>query len=254
MADEAKETVVLVYGDSRTDHEAHGRVVGAMELFNADVVFHTGDLVGNGLDSGNWVIFDSITAGLRMTATFYPALGNHEYDSPLFYDRFELPGNERWYEVVVDSVSYLILDSNRDTDTLSEQYRWLKNKLEHPGDGILFTAAVFHHPPYSTGPHAEDEKNLRLSWTPLFEKYGVGVVFNGHDHSYERSYVNGVYYVVSGGGGAPLYEQARTSPYSLVFASAHHFCRLRRDGEILRVEVITPDLEFVDSFKIIESF
>jgi len=82
----------------------------------------------------------------------------------------------------------------------------------------------------------------------------VDIVFNGHDHSYERSYVNGVFYIVTGGGGAPLYEQERASPYSLVFHSAYHFCRLRRLVDTFRVDVFTPELEFLDSFKIVESF
>ncbi|MCK4236104.1 MAG: metallophosphoesterase [Candidatus Krumholzibacteria bacterium] len=50
-----------------------------------------------------------------------------------------------------------------------------------------FIAAIFHHPPISTGPHTEDEMGLRKTIVPLFERYGVDVVFNGHDHIYERS-------------------------------------------------------------------
>jgi hypothetical protein len=29
---------------------------------------------------------------------------------------------------------------------------------------------------------------LRVEFTPVFEQYGVDVVYNGHSHSYERSY------------------------------------------------------------------
>jgi len=52
---------------------------------------------------------------------------------------------------------------------------------------------------------------------PLFEQYGVDMVFNGHDHHYERTcpiragqcssaQEGGVVYYVTGGGGAPLYK------------------------------------------------
>ena len=89
---------------------------------------------------------------------------------------------------------------------------------------------------------------------PLFEEYGVDVVFTGHDHCYERSFANGVFYIVTGGGGGPLYEQERASQHSLVFESAYHFCRLLRQADTLKVFVITPELEYIDSFKVIDNF
>jgi 2',3'-cyclic-nucleotide 2'-phosphodiesterase (5'-nucleotidase family) len=40
----------------------------------------------------------------------------------------------------------------------------------------------------------------------VFEKHEVTAVFSGHDHNYQRHLKNGVTYVVTGGGGAPLYD------------------------------------------------
>ncbi len=76
------------------------------------------------------------------------------------------------------------------------------------------------------------------------------MVFNGHEHNYERSLVNSVYYIVSGGGGAPLYGMKYSNPYSQVFVKAYHFCRLSLANNRLDVEVISKDGELIDLFSV----
>ena len=63
---------------------------------------------------------------------------------------------------------------------------------------------------------------------PLFEGNGVQLVFAGHDHTYERTIINGITYVVSGGGGAPLYglEQLKDNPKGLVFREIYNFVQI----------------------------
>ncbi|UCD18434.1 MAG: metallophosphoesterase [Candidatus Zixiibacteriota bacterium] len=241
---------IVVYGDSRSNSAAHTRVVKAIEEIRPKTVFHTGDLVADGSNAVQWEIFNAITADLRFFAAFYPALGNHENNSPLYFNNFKLPNNERWYSIAIDQILFIILDSNSDCSEESEQYLWLKNELEQVGDTIAFVITVFHHPPYSTGPHIEDEMGLRETFVPLFEQYGVDAVFTGHDHIYERTVHNGIYYIVTGGGGAPLYDQARYSPESLIFIKAYHFCRLSGDKDRLVIDIFTPDLETLDHFTV----
>jgi hypothetical protein len=44
--------------------------------------------------------------------------------------------------------------------------------------------------------------DLRVRLEPIFVKYGVNVVYSGHDHIYERvTPQKGIYYFVSGAGG-----------------------------------------------------
>ena len=69
---------IVIYGDTRTNHAAHRKVVNAISKTKPKVIFHVGDLVENGLDPGQWVIFNDITSQLMQSAEFYPALGNHE--------------------------------------------------------------------------------------------------------------------------------------------------------------------------------
>ena len=237
---------IIIYGDSRTGHTTHQNIVDDIIELTPFAVFHTGDLVDNGLDPDQWGVFNEITAELMPITKFYPALGNHELNSQLYFDNFDLPNNERWYSVEIKNIHLTILDSNYETSVGSEQYNWLGTDLQSIDDNIKFTIAIFHHPPFSTGPHTEDELGLRETFVPLLEQYGVNLVFSGHDHTYERSLYNNTYYIVAGGGGAPLYDQARTSPYSQVFAKAYHFCKLSIDGDELTMEVFDIDSNLID--------
>lgn len=241
---------IVIYGDSRTDHQTHQEIVDEIIKTKPAIVFHTGDLVENGLIPAQWTTFNQIVSDLIEIAKFYPALGNHENNSPLYFDNFVLPNNERWYSVEKDNLYFIVLDSNSDCSIGSEQYLWLENNLQNINKNIKFIIAIFHHPPFSTGPHDEDEKGLRQTIVPLFEQYGVDIVFNGHDHDYKMSLYNNIYYIVTGGGGAPLYDQARTSPYSQLFIKIYHFCKLSLVNNQLVVEVYDIDSNLIDKFMI----
>jgi hypothetical protein len=241
---------VAIYGDSRTGHAVHRQIVAAIVSQRPRVVFHTGDLVGDGFNSADWDSFNVITADLREQTEFFPTLGNHEGQSPLFFDNFDLPNNEQWYSVDRDSIHFIVLNSCVSTQPNSEQWSWLVADLQHVSSSIKFKVALFHHPPYSTGPHTEDEAGLRETVVPLFEQYGVDIVFSGHDHSYERSYCGGRYYIVTGGGGAPMHDQTRQHPCSQIYLKKNHFCRLSRMGDELRVRVYDPNLNLLDHVEI----
>ena len=72
---------------------------------------------------------------------------------------------------------------------------WLVADLETSNQD--WNIVIFHHPPYSKGEnHDSDaeqrEIDMRETFAPVFEDYGVDVVYSGHAHSYERSwYLNG---------------------------------------------------------------
>jgi len=242
---------IVVYGDSRTNDDRHVAVIEAILRVSPDVVFHTGDLVNEGSVPGLWTRFNEVTRSLREVADFYPVAGNHDDESPYYYDNFVLPNNEKWYSVDIDGIHFILLNSNLDLGPGSEQYAWLSGDLAAT-DTNDFVIAVFHHPLVASGPHLPDEYGIAGDLLPLFETYDVDVVFNGHEHLYERSFLNGIYHVVTGGGGAPLHNVPDTSlnPYSQVLAITFHFCLVRKDGNALRIEVFDNDMNRIDSFTV----
>lgn len=228
---------VMVYGDTRDDmflQSQHPQVVAAMmndiNTLNPPVeaIFNTGDLVYDGNNDLGWNdFFNEIDPFLQREIPYYPVLGNHEYESQKYFDRFDLPGNEQFYIMDIYGIRFFVLDSNIALDKNSGQYKWLESELINLPAHIFFVAVLFHHPLYSTGPHGGD-KELRAILHPLFVDKKVDMVFNGHDHAYEHLEADGLSYFVTGGGGAPLYsaEHLDDASYSTLFKKVHHYILL----------------------------
>jgi len=77
---------------------------------------------------------------------------------------------------------------------------WLEKELDASNEG--WKIPYFHHPLYSSGERHGSTPTLRTVWEPLFVKYGVSVVFAGHDHFYERTKPQkDIVHFVTGSGG-----------------------------------------------------
>jgi 3',5'-cyclic AMP phosphodiesterase CpdA len=125
---------------------------------------------------------------------FYAALGNHDDPTQRYYKPFNMNG-ERYYTFVKGSARFFALDSNYMDQA---QLKWLEEQLSRAND--RWKIAYFHHPLYSSGAKHGSEVDLRTQVEPLFIKYGVDVVFAGHEHFYERiKPQNGIYYFIEGG-------------------------------------------------------
>ncbi len=239
---------VVIYGDSRLGHVTHQKIVDAIIRMKPAVVFHTGDLVTSSPEE--WPIVNKIIYKLRKKAEFYPALGNHEYRTGIdsFLNNFELPNNEKWYSLERSGIHFIILNSNAAIGKGSKQYKWLESDLKDISDKTKFIIAIFHHPPFSS--NKQDTKGLRIALVPLLEKYGVDIVFNGHAHAYERALRHNIYYITTGGGGAPLRDKTGRYIYAQKYIKAHHFCLLSVRHNQLDVKVFDSDSNLIDRFYI----
>jgi 3',5'-cyclic AMP phosphodiesterase CpdA len=65
-----------------------------------------------------------------------------------------------------------------------QQLSWLEQRLRD--SNAAWKIGYFHHPLFNGGKHHGPDVDLRSLVAPLFEKYGVNVVFSGHEHVYER--------------------------------------------------------------------
>ena len=88
---------------------------------------------------------------------------------------------------------------------------------------------------------------------PSFVQYGVDLVFNGHDHDYERSVAKGVIYIVAGGGGAPLYTQVNSNPASVYFTSTYHSVLVTVTESLLSVTGVRSDGVAFDRFSLFKT-
>jgi 3',5'-cyclic AMP phosphodiesterase CpdA len=127
---------------------------------------------------------------------FYAALGNHDHQTNRFYKPWNMNG-ERYYSFSKKNVKFFVLDSDYMDP---KQLQWLDTELKNAHDD--WKIVYFHHPLYSSGGRHGSEVDLRVTLEPLFVKYGVNVVYSGHDHIYERiKPQKGIYYFVAGSSG-----------------------------------------------------
>ncbi len=238
----------VVFGDTRTGHEIHQSIVDRIAALSPDFVLHTGDLVDNGLSQADWDRFFHIEAPLMAETSLFPSLGNHEANSPLYFDLFHLPGNGRWYSFDYGDAHFISLeiDAYARFGTTSEQYAWLETDLATNSRPWSFV--FFHIPPYSSLSEDDAVLAVRRNLTPLFQKYGVDMVFTGHHHEYQRREVDGITYIVTGGGGAEIYPIVKPDPALLAFANEHHFIAITMDGNGLHARVIAADGRELDRF------
>lgn len=241
---------ILIYGDTRTNERVHKNVLKTMLSHNPTDIFNTGDLVFCKNSSKNWNSFIETTSEARSKANYYPIIGNHEKNSTKYFEIFKLPENEEWYTITISNIAFIVLNSNKDIKQGSEQYNWLEKQLSVSQKENAFTIVLFHHPPFSSGTHRKDPKKARKSLIPLFEKYGVDAVFSGHVHMYERLHINGIYYFVTGGGGAPLHDVGDRSPYSQKILKIYHFCQLTLIDGKLQVEAFDIDNNLLEKIQI----
>ena len=129
---------------------------------------------------------------------FYASLGNHDAREQRYYKLFNMDG-KLYYSFKADkqSVRFFALESSYPTP---EQIAWFEKELQSSNSD--WKIPYFHHPPYSSGDRHGSDTRLREVLEPLFVKYGVSVVFTGHDHFYERlKPQKGIVYFVAGSGG-----------------------------------------------------
>jgi hypothetical protein len=205
----------VVYGDVRSGHEVHASVLAAVADEAPDFILTTGDMVLRGTDEADWQRYFEIAGAVLARYCVYPAIGNHDAGAAAgtrhLEDIFALPPappdrplGAAWYSFDVADVHLVMLDSNRYAD--EAQLAWLEADLAAArARGVRALFAVCHHGPWSRGLHLGNDL-AREKYAPVLEKHGVAVIFSGHDHFYQRGRVGQLTYVVSGGGGAELYQ------------------------------------------------
>ncbi len=235
----------VMYGDTRSDHAAHSSVLRRMEPYRPLFVVNTGDLVASNTQK-NWDAFfhdlcDSSDIG--RTSAYYATPGNHE-NGPMYYEEEVLPSSDSdrrayFYSFDAGGIHFIALNTEIAYDPGSEEYAWLVADLASSASRTAaFRIAFWHRPPYSTNNHGSD-LHVRSVLCPLMEANDVSFVFTGHDHCYERTLpINGTTYIVTGGGGAPLYRFHADSAWVAYKESVHHFCLLTSSGDSLQMKMI----------------
>lgn len=239
-----------VIGDNgsgaQPQYDVAAQMVKYSEVFPFDFVIMLGDnMYGSQDRPSDWAAkfetpYKPLTdAGVK----FYAALGNHDNQENRFYKGFNMNG-ERYYTYEKKNVRFFVLDS----DYLDQKQReWLERQLQD--SKADWKISYFHHPLYSSAKAHGSQVDLQLILEPLFVKYGMNVVFSGHDHVYERiNPQKGIYYFVEGSSGQLRPGDLRKTTMTAVgYDRNQTFMLVEIDGSNLYFQAITRTGETVDA-------
>jgi acid phosphatase type 7 len=212
---------------------------------------------------------------LAGAAERFPRMANFSFDY----------GNSHW----------LVLDSNNYVDWTDAELRaWVKKDLES-AKNATWRFVGFHHPGFNSAKVHFDDQWMRVL-SDVFEEGKVDVVFAGHVHNYQRSFPltftpkaadgklvakngdvagefkfdkefrdgatakpKGIIYIVTGGGGASLYNPEMQKmpetwqPFTNKFVSeVHSFTVVDIDGKKMKVKQVSENGEEVDAWQIVK--
>ena len=236
-----------VIGDSGTGDPPQFQVGEQMaryrEKFPFDFVLMLGDnIYGSKTASGFRKKFEEpYKSLLSANVRFYASLGNHDHSDEVYYKPFNMNG-KRYYNFHAGNTDFFALDSDYMDPA---QVDWLRQQLS--GSTATWKICFFHHPLYSHARFHGEDIDLRTQLEPIFQKYGVKTVLNGHQHVYERlKPQKGVNYFVLGNSGQLRTHDLLPSPdtakgfdtdqaFMLVEIAdkAFHFQTIARSGQTI---------------------
>jgi hypothetical protein len=246
-----------IVGDFGAGSSSQTNVANNQNAADPPLVVTVGD---NAYESGTQSDWDNNVfipqyENLLRRAVFMPTLGNHDLNdvgasnwaSSVEIKMHLLPRNapsgqaERYYSFDYGDAHLIMLDSNPPALD-STQQAWLEADLAATTRKWKFV--FLHHASHSCANGIASfgsNATVKSMFGPLFEQYGVDVVFEGHDHIYERSkpvdeFVVGggsgsdglkTIYVMTGAGGKTLDSPASSDsggPYRQPLFGSKSYC------------------------------
>ncbi|MEB2775592.1 metallophosphoesterase family protein [Algoriphagus sp. D3-2-R+10] len=194
----------IYFGDAQNNLKSQwSRIIrqAYSNLPKAAFMLHAGDLINSTQSDSEWGEWNYAGSFINAMIPSIATPGNHEYDSEedgtLVLDyhwkkQFIFPENgpeefsETVYYIDYSDVRIISLNSQEivvNENSMATQKTWLEKVLsENPKKWTIIT---FHHPIYSSGT-GRDNKEFRETFKPIFDKYKIDLVLQGHDHSYGR--------------------------------------------------------------------
>ncbi len=193
----------------------------------------------------------------------FPALGNHDWDTAsgqYMVDYFRLPTNGpaghigKNYSYEFGNIHAVVIDTepyeDNNTAAMSAINAWLAADLASATQ--RWRVAFLHRPPYTSVGSHNDNVRVKSNIVPILEAHGVQLVFQGHNHWYERiNPINGIHYFTIAGSGAGLYTSSLRKDYSARFVNDRHsYAIVEVAGGSMRIEAVDDAGAAFDVFEI----
>ncbi len=268
----------LYFGDAQNDLKSlwSRAIRGAYaRMPDADFLLHAGDLINRSTRDHEWGEWFYAGGWIHAVTPAIATPGNHEYGrdtagipelSPHWRPTFALPENgpagfaETAYSIDYQGARIISLDSPAflyDSTAADAQVAWLEGLLaENPNP---WTIVFMHHPVFSSK-LGRDNEELRTRLEPLFVRYGVDLVLQGHDHTYGRGTnlnvgegtrptVDGPIYVVSVSG-PKMYDAGLADWMDRAASNTQLYQLVSVSGDSLEYTAYTVTGERYDAFSL----
>lgn len=130
------------------------------------------------------------------------AIGNHEDDNDESYSQYTSFFGiiNPYYATTYGNARIIVMDSDRTSySSGSSQYNFIRSELQNAAanSNIKWIIVMIHKQFYTSSNTCgagdcsnthSTPTNLRNTYHPLFDQYGVDLVLNGHLHNYQRTY------------------------------------------------------------------
>ena len=224
----------LVVGDSRSGDDIYQEIVSSItsSLSYAGCLIHLGDMIENPGNQAQWNNFINMTAPISRVMPWYAVVGNHDVGSTSSQQTYQgvmdPPSDALYYSFDLMNSHFIILDTEipgQEGGIVGEQLAWLKRDLQMYASSARYLFVFTHRPVFPQGHYRGHDLVNAQELHQLFVQYGVDAVFSGHEHQYYLYQKDAIAYIVTGGGGSPIYDGGIGESY-------HHF---------LLVELLSPE-------------
>jgi hypothetical protein len=247
----------VAYGDTRSNVTPYTRVLNRLARENPELILHSGDIAYSDTyipDYLDVVRNNTVANALWQSNLFLVSRGNHESWTALRnISPTMVRNNDSLFSFVMDSCYFLSMGMAPFT---ANSFSQMASLLSSPQAKAAHWRIVFHHVPIycSCAEHPANGivsdtaypgyvYNTVSNYRQICDTTRVTIDFSGHSHIYERSYLmfnnsvvntsndipasaHGTVYVVSGGGGAPLYNARSPRSWRSYAITRYHYCLL----------------------------
>ncbi len=241
-----------IIGDSRDGGNVYSRLIQKILDRKPAFMIHLGDMIPSPSEK-EWPAFFEISKPISFP--FFPVVGNHDVSSApkgeeVYLKQFLLPDGKTYYAFEAGNSLFAILDSEEGKRRIvGEQRSWLDHVLTSSKAPLKL---IFIHRPFfppidsfKLGRGMDRNPSDRDDLHRLFLRTGVKAVIAADDHRYDRTEKDHILYLISGGGGAPLYSSKGNGGY-------FHYIWVSVKRGKMEAEVIDLDGQIQDRF-VIES-
>ncbi|MBR5228979.1 MAG: fibronectin type III domain-containing protein [Firmicutes bacterium] len=269
-ADSQTESITFMYmgdiqpvNDTKAEYAAWEKLTETAYQLNPEINFGIlgGDIVGSGISLEQFDVFRESAESVFSEIPLMAVNGNHESNfagsgkPELYLDVFSLPENgpegfkEEFYSFdygadchVTGLNSWVYSGEQGLSDAqLDAIDRWVEKDLAT--SSAKWKVVVLHNPVYAV--HSDTTADLiKVNWAPLFDKYGVDLVLEGHQHVYSRrspieegkvDYGNGITYIM-GVSGSKFYDSADETRAEKTVYNTSNYQLIKIDGDTMTVQ------------------